>query len=139
MSHAYRLTSVLVSIAVAATALAAAEGAVPVRKPGLWKITTITAATGMTSIDACIGPADSIAATTSPGTCASPNVEHASDQTIVTVVCSSAGGRETTSTLFTGDFTSWYRGIAKITSDPPVAGRGNLGVTLDARYQGPCK
>lgn len=113
------------------------DGPLPVRKAGHWKITTIAETLGMTSIDACIGRADSIAATTSPGSCSAPDVKHAGDQVIVTVTCTSAEGRETTSTLFTGDFTTWYRGIVKMTFDPPVQGRANLGVTLDAEYVGP--
>lgn len=116
----------------------AAGDQLPVRKPGLWKITSISASLGTASIEACIGPADSIAATTSPGTCAEPAVKRAGDQTIVTVVCTDAAQRETTSTLFTGDFATWYRGIVKMTSEPPAPG-GNIGVTLDAKYAGPCK
>lgn len=123
-------------LATGSSAMAAASD-VPVRKPGHWKISTIAAALGMTTIDACITPSDSIAATTSVGKCGPPEVQRAGDQTIVTVVCATSQGRETTSTLFTGDFTTWYRGIVKITSDPPAAGQPNLGVTIDAKYVGP--
>lgn len=133
------LPFVVAALAAAGPALAASPD-LPVRKPGLWKISSITAATGMTTFEACITPDDSIAATPGDGSgCAPPVVKRAGDQTIVTVVCSSAQGRETTSTLFTGDFTTWYRGIAKITFDPPTHGRANLGVTLDAKYVGACK
>lgn len=118
-------------------AVLAVDAGLPVRKPGHWRITSISAALGMTTIDACIGAGDSIAATTSPGTCTPPTVERASDQVIVTVDCRSAAGRERTSTLFTGDFTTWYRGIVKMSSDPPAHG-ANIGITLDAKYLGPC-
>jgi hypothetical protein len=128
----------LLSLLGANIAFAGSGVPVPVRKPGLWKITSISAAHGMNAIEACIGPEDSIAATTSPGECAAPEVQAAGDQTIVNVVCTSAQGREKTSTLFTGDFTSWYRGIVKMTFDPPVQGVANLGVTLDATYAGAC-
>lgn len=122
----------------AATTRGASVGEVPVRKSGQWKITTIAPTLGMTTIDACIGPGDCIAATTSPGQCSAPEVERAGDQVIISVTCTTPKGRERTSTLFTGDFTTWYRGIVKMTFDPPVDGRANLGVTLDARYAGPC-
>lgn len=138
MRSKFVLALVAAQVIVASAGSAAAPGdELPVRKPGLWKITSITASLGTAKIDACIGPGDSLAATTSPGKCDAPLVKRAGDQTIVTVVCTSAQSRETTSTLFTGDFTTWYRGIAKITSDPPAPG-GNLGVTLDAKYAGPC-
>lgn len=115
----------------------AADVDLPVRKPGLWRIASISAAHGMTAIDACIGAGDSIAATTSPGTCGPPSIERAGDQVIVTVDCKSGEGRERTSTLFTGDFTTWYRGIVKMSFDPPSRG-SNLGITIDAKYVGPC-
>lgn len=130
---------VIAAALVAAGPALATNPDLPVRKPGLWKISSITAATGMTTFEACITPQDSIAATPGDGKgCAAPAVKRAGDQTIVTVVCTSAEGRETTSTLFTGDFSTWYRGIAKITFDPPTRGRANLGVTLDAKYVGDC-
>lgn len=115
----------------------AGAGDLPVRKPGQWKITSISATHGMISIMACIGAKDSIAAVSSEGKCAPPDVLHAGDQVIVNVTCSTPHGREKTSTLFTGDFTNWYRGIVKMSSDPPARGRANLGVTLDATYIGP--
>lgn len=128
----------LVSLLSANFALAGSGAPLPVRKPGLWKITSISATHGMLSVEVCIGPNDSIAATTSPGQCAAPEVQVAGDQTIVNVVCTSPEGREKTSTLFTGDFTTWYRGIVKMSFDPPVQGVANLGVTLDAKYDGVC-
>lgn len=140
-THAYVTiaAALLLNSVPAASAPASAKDSLPLRKPGHWKITTIAASLGMTSIDACIGPEDSIAATTSPGNCTPPAVQHAGDQVIVNVVCTSPEGRETTSTLFTGDFTTWYRGIVKISADPPSAAHPNLGVTLDAKYIGPCR
>ncbi len=39
---------------------------------------------------------------------------------IVNVTCTSKAGEERISTLFTGDFKTWYRGITKITYDPPL-------------------
>lgn len=111
---------------------ALADTALPQRAPGLWRITTVSAATGMTTIEACIGPMDSIATPADGRRCAPPKVERYSDQVIVNVACETSHGQERTSTLFTGDFKTWYRGIVKITYDPPAGGLGSLGVTLDA-------
>ena len=66
-----------------------------------------------------------------------PEVKHAGDQVIVNVTCKTKLGEERTSTLYTGDFTTWYRGVMKMTFDPPTGGLANMGVTLDAKYVGP--
>ncbi len=83
------------------------------RKPGHWQITTIAPAFGSNTIEACLTEADSIAAPADGRTCAPPEVKHAGDQVIVNVVCKTKLGEERTSTLYTGDFTTWYRGIMK--------------------------
>jgi hypothetical protein len=116
----------------------AAGGDLPVRKPGQWRITSISEVTGMVTFDACIGPGDSIAAVSSQGECGDPDVRRTADEVIVNVTCSTPQGREKTSTLFTGDFSTWYRGIVKMSSDPPTPGHAFVGVTLDAKYLGPC-
>jgi hypothetical protein len=136
LRHAIR-SGLAITLALLGAAAASAHD-LPVRKPGHWRITTIAATLGMSTIDACIRPGDSIAATTSPGRCAAPQIQRADDQVIVNVVCATSEGRETTSSLFTGDFTTWYRGIVKMSFDPPTQGRANIGVTLDAKYVGPC-
>ncbi len=115
---------------------AAAESS-PVGKPGHWQITTIAPAFGTSTIEACITESDSIAAPADGRDCTVPEVKHAGDQVIVNVVCKTKLGEERTSTLYTGDFTTWYRGIMKMTFDPPTAGLANKGVTLDAKYGAP--
>jgi hypothetical protein len=134
------MRTVLVFAAVVAALAAevhAASESLPVRKPGHWRITTITPAFGTTTIEACITDKDSIAAPADGRECAPPEVKHADDQVIVNVVCKTKLGEERTSTLYTGDFTTWYRGIVKMTFDPPAGGIANMGVTLDAKYIGP--
>lgn len=111
---------------------APAGTALPQREPGLWRITTVSAATGMTTIETCIGAQDSIAAPADGRKCNPHEVEQYPDQVIVNVACETAAGWERTSTLYTGDFKTWYRGIVKITYDPPAGGVTSLGVTLDA-------
>lgn len=108
----------------------------PVRKAGHWRITTIAPTFGSTTIEACITEEDSIAAPADGRECAAPEVTRARDQVIVNVVCTTKLGQERTSTLYTGDFTSWYRGIMKMTFDPPISGLANMGVSIDAKYVG---
>ncbi|MFA5950884.1 MAG: DUF3617 family protein [Hyphomicrobium sp.] len=109
----------------------------PKRRPGHWKLRTVSASVGMATIDACIGADDSIAAPSEGRSCLTPKVERAGDQVIVNVTCRSNLGEERISTLFTGDFQTWYRGITKMTFEPPTNGVANVGVTVDATFIGP--
>lgn len=135
------MTTVTVSAALAVAAIpslaAAANADLPKRKPGHWQLTSISAEMGMTTIEACIDPQDSIAAPQSGRTCTEPSVERGEDQVIVNLTCTSSLGEERISTLFTGDFETWYRGITKITYSPPSHGEANIAVTVDAKYVGP--
>lgn len=119
------------------SAVSAIADELPIRKTGHWQIKTIAATIGTSTIEACIGPGDSIVASAGEGDCSTPEVKRAGDQVIVNITCPTKLGRETTSTLFTGDFKTWYRGTAKMTFDPPSNGMATLGFTLDARYIGP--
>lgn len=108
----------------------------PERKPGHWRITSISAELGMMEIDACIRSGDSIAVPSDVSVCAVPDVQRVEDQVIVNVTCKSKLGEERISTLFTGDFQTWYRGITKMTFDPPTQGQTGMAVTVDAKYVG---
>jgi hypothetical protein len=108
----------------------------PVRKSGQWELKTISGATGTIVTRVCITPADNIIVPAGRGTCSAPQVEQAGDQTIVNTVCKTEQGEERISTLFTGDFTTWYRAIVKMTFLPPGHGPPNLGVTIEGRYLG---
>ncbi len=90
----------------------------------------------MTAIDACIHPEDSIAIPSEGSTCSEPDVQRVEDQVIVNVTCKSRLGEERISTLFTGDFETWYRGITKMTFDPPTHGQAGMAVTVDAKSVG---
>jgi hypothetical protein len=109
---------------------------VPVRKSGQWELKTISGATGTIVTRVCITPADNIIVPSNRGTCSVPKVEQAGDQTIVNTICKTDEGEERISTLLTGDFTTWYRAIVKMTFDPPGNGPPNLGVTIEGRYMG---
>lgn len=112
------------------------QAEMPKRKPGHWRITTIAANLGKTTIDTCIGPDDSIAMPANSGDCGEPEVVKAGEETIVTIVCKRPHGKQTMSTVFGGDFDKRYRAVMKMTFDPPD-GLQNAGVTLDGEYIGP--
>lgn len=111
-----------------------AGSTVPIRKSGQWELKTISGATGTIVTRVCITPADNIIVPSNRGTCSLPKVEQAGDQTIVNTICKTDQGEERISTLLTGDFTTWYRAIVKLTFDPPGNGPPNLGVTIEGRY-----
>lgn len=109
----------------------------PHRRPGLWRISTVSPDVGLATHDVCIEAGDSLIGVTD-ATCEPPTVETAQDQWIVTLSCPRAGGRDVTSLLFTGDFSSWYRAQAKttFTRADGTAAPGS-GFTIDAKYLGP--
>ncbi len=105
----------------------------PKRKPGLWRISTISPEIGMRTHEVCIEESDGIVGAPEEN-CAKPLVERASDQTIVTIACDRKDGREVTSILFTGDFQDWYRAQSKTSSTS--ANDGSVlrsGFTIEAR------
>lgn len=114
--------------------LQAAE--LPKRKPGHWQITTVSAGIGMTTVDACIGENDSLATPGESGDCSEPKVTQAGSEVIVDVVCTKPHGKQIMSTAFGGDFNARYRGVMKMSFDPPE-GWKNMGVTIDGKYIGP--
>jgi len=109
----------------------------PLRKSGLWRISTLSPAVGLQVGEACVGPNDSIIGDADTG-CAKPGVTRAGEQIVVTVVCAADGRRVTSSLLLTGDFTTWYRAQGKITSagEDPSADV-HSGFTIDAKYLRP--
>lgn len=108
----------------------------PKRKPGHWRITTVSAGIGMTTIDACVGENDNLATPSDSGECSEPKVTTAGSEIIVDVVCKKPHGKQIMSTAFGGDFKTRYHGIMKMSFDPPE-GWKNMGVTIDGQYVGP--
>jgi len=128
--------AVLAAFIALSESASSAENPVPVRKSGQWELKTISVATGTIVTRVCITPADNIIVPAGRGTCSEPKVEQAGDQTIINTVCKTDDDEERISTLFTGDYTTWYRAIVKMTFDPPGHGPPNLGVTIEGRYLG---
>ncbi len=118
--------------------LPAAWGAaeLPKRKPGHWKITTVSAGIGMTTIDACVGEDDNLATPGESGDCSEPKVTQAGSEVIVDVVCTKPHGKQIMSTAFGGDFNARYHGTMNMSFDPPE-GWKSMGVTIDGQYIGP--
>ncbi|MGE3266411.1 DUF3617 domain-containing protein [Methylocystis sp.] len=112
----------------AASTATAANGELPKRQPGLWRITTISPEIGMQTNNVCIEDGDSIIGAQDEN-CAKPSVTRAKDQTVVTFDCGQKDSREATSLLFTGDFRSWYRAQARMT-----AKGARVGFTIDAKF-----
>jgi len=123
-------------LALGAVAAFAASAELPKRKPGHWQLTTVAAASGMTTTDVCVGPDDNIAVPADSGECSEPTVTPAGSEVIVNVVCKRPYGKQIMSTAFGGDFNKRYHAIMRMTFDPPE-GIPNAGVTIDGKYIGP--
>ncbi|MGD9544867.1 MAG: DUF3617 domain-containing protein [Methylocystis sp.] len=106
----------------------AADADLPKRRPGVWRISTISPEVGLQTNDVCIEEGDSIVGALDES-CATPAVTRAKDQIIVTFECGPQESREVTSLLFTGDFENWYRAQSRQTAK----GRRS-GFTVDAKF-----
>lgn len=109
---------------------------VPIRKPGQWKLSTVSETTGLQTFETCITGKDSIVAG-DDNECGKPDVKRIDDEIFVNVACKSETSSRKISTLLTGDFSSWYRAVTKITFNPPQDGVSHLGVIVDGKYLGP--
>ncbi|MBM3625532.1 MAG: hypothetical protein FJX16_09485, partial [Alphaproteobacteria bacterium] len=99
----------------------AADDDLPKRRPGLWRISTISPEIGMQTNEVCIEEGDSIIGAQEES-CAKPSVAPAKDQIIVTIECGPKDSREVTSLLFTGDFQNWYRAQSRTTAEGTRSG-----------------
>ena len=123
-------------LCVSVAATADASSPLPVRKAGHWQLTTVAATFGMKTLDACISASDPIVTGIGDKNCTASDVRNMGDERYVDVICRTNLGRETTSTVLTGDYKTWYRAMSKITFDPPQNGVAHLGVTVDGKYMG---
>jgi hypothetical protein len=127
----WRLTPLAVTLSLFAQAYSpaiAADAELPKRRPGLWRISTVSPDVGLQTNDVCIQEGDSIIGAQDES-CTKPSVTHANDQVIVTFECGPQESRVVTSLLFTGDFQNWYRAKSRMT-----AKGSRSGFTIDARY-----
>ena len=122
----------LVLFTLTAAALAATDA--PHRKPGYWELTTVAPMIGKKTTNVCIGAKDDIVTPENSGECSPPKVTPAGGETIVDVVCANAAGKQTISTVLTGDFQKSYKAIVKMTFDPPLGKTDKMGVTIEGKY-----
>ena len=109
----------------------------PTRRLGLWRISTLSAATGLQITETCVGAEDNIVGDEGDD-CAKPKITRDGDQIVVTIGCETKGQRVIIGLLFTGDFTTWYRGQGKITAqDLTQNSEFHSGFTIDGKYLRP--
>ncbi|ARN83395.1 hypothetical protein B1812_04850 [Methylocystis bryophila] len=117
-----------------AQSVSSPSDSLPIRRPGLWRISTLSPATGLHVSVTCLRPEDSIVGERDAA-CAAPRVIAAGAQVVVTIACEENGQRIVSSLLFTGDFTTWYRAQGKITSQGPTKdSERHSGFTIDAKF-----
>jgi hypothetical protein len=135
----YRSTG-LISLCAAAfsTVFSPAYAAeLPTRTPGQWELNTVAETMGMRTVKTCIAAGDNIVLGDNAKDCGPIDVKTKGDETFVNVTCTTEKGHKRISTLLTGDFTSWYRAVTKITFDPPQDGVAHVGVIVDGKFLGP--
>jgi len=110
---------------------------IPIRKTGQWQLTSVSDSAGLRTVKTCIAATDNIVLGDNAKNCGPVDVKTIGNETFVNVTCPDGNVRQKISTLLTGDFTSWYRAVTKITFDPPQSGVSHLGVIVDGKYLGP--
>lgn len=110
----------------------------PVRKPGLWAITTVADNFGMQQFQTCINAGDAIVPGIGDEHCDTPEIKSANSEAIVNVTCHMKGGAQYTSSLLSGDFQKWYRATSKITFKFADGRESRDGVQITAKYVGHC-
>jgi hypothetical protein len=108
----------------------------PIRKPGRWQLTTVSEIIGMKTFETCIAATDNIITGDGRKNCSDVDVKKIANETFVNVTCKDGDNTQKISTLLTGDFTTWYRALTKITFDRPQNGVSHLGVIVDGKYLG---
>lgn len=109
---------------------------VPVRTPGQWQLTTVSDSMGMRTVKTCIAATDDVVLGENAKNCGPVDVKTIANETFVNVTCPAGNSRQKISTLLTGDFSTWYRAVTKITFDPPQDGVSHVGVIVDGKYLG---
>ncbi len=127
--------------ALAATCALAQEA--PKRKSGLWEISmTMPQMPGPMVSRQCVDQAtDDFSRSPSRNAsekCSKKSVRREGGTVIVETVCQVEGSIATTRGVFTGDFTSAYKGEMTTKFAPPMNGMAESKMTFQARHSGPC-
>jgi len=117
---------------------------VPRRKAGLWeqKVTMAGVPAHATTMTMCSDErTDDLVARRGPGSesCETQSIRRDGKAVVVEAVCREGATTIRTRGVFTGDFSTTYRGEMKSTFDPPMQGMKESTQTIEARYLGPCK
>jgi len=123
-------------------AAASAEDA-PKRKSGLWEISMSMAQmpAPMVSRQCVDEKTDDFGSRPSrggPEKCSKKSVRREGGSVILESVCQAEGSTATTRGVFTGDFTTAYKGDMTTTFSPPMNGMAEMKMSFQARYAGPC-
>ncbi len=122
-------------------------GDLPKRKPGLWEI-KIVSDTGrgeepLVSQHCIDEKTDHLMPQQAQGMmkaeCRKETVRNEGGKTIAESVCVFGGTTTTTKAIFSGDFSSNYRGDIHSTYSPPMMGMKEARSTLEAKWLGACK
>ena len=134
----YRISGVVYMCAAALSSVCGHAWAadVPVRTPGQWQLTTVSDSMGMRTVKTCIAATDDVVLGENAKNCGPVDVKTIANETFVNVTCPAGNSRQKISTLLTGDFSTWYRAVTKITFDPPQDGVSHVGVIVDGKYLG---
>jgi hypothetical protein len=136
------LMMVMVTVATALGAVSAAADDLPARKPGLWEVKAsignnqkplaikqcVDASTDL-MMQAIVGPLTAQA-------CPSRSVQRADNTIMIESTCTIAGKTATAHTVITGSLDSAY--LMTMTAQGVGLPNGNVAVTVDAKWLGPC-
>jgi hypothetical protein len=131
-----------VTIATALGAASAVADDVPARKPGLWEVkTSIGNNPKSLTIKQCIDAStdlmmQAIAGPLSAQACPSRSVHRADSTITIESTCTIAGKTATAHAVITGSLDSAY--IMTMTAEGVGLPTGNVAVTMDAKWLGPC-
>ena len=124
---------------------AAAEDA-PKRKSGLWEMKTAMEGVpgAMPAMQQCVDEkSDDItreqAEASSRKMCSKNDIKRDGERMVMHSVCTMNKVTATTDATFTGRFDSGYKAAIHTTYDPPLMGRKESRMTIEAKWLGPCK
>ncbi len=138
------LSLFVIGLAAASLAGGALAADMPKRKSGLWEINMRhDGSPGMGPMQQCIDQnTDNMMqqkAKDQKQDCSVMDVKTSGNKVNIHSVCKMDGSTATTDGVFEGAFDSSYKGTMKTKFSPPMHGRSESNMALDARWLGPCK
>lgn len=119
---------------------------VPKRKSGLWEMKTSMEGmpANMGAMQMCVDEkSDDItrqqAEADTRRMCSKNEIKRDGNRTVMHSVCTFDKVTATTDAVFTGSFESGYRSEMRTTYNPPMMGRKESRMTIEAKWLGPCK